>query len=233
MTGARVRSRAPVSGAVIACLVLALTGIGAARVPAAEPEALCVPLLTDCGSPTPTPTPTPGSTQTGPLGGLGSVLGVGGAETPGGSLTDVVARPDPDAPTMTLPAAQLGGSSMSFTGLQSVTVVTVPLANGKRTPVLKLVADSITINDFLLDVRPASTSGALVTNSGRMVLTGHVVAYLDSVSATLLGGAGITLGVASPPPGGELPSTLLRPTLGLVGVTARSITLTPSDEAVK
>ena len=134
---------------------------------------------------------------------------------------------------MTLPAAQLGGSSLSFAGLRSVTVVTVPLANGRRTPVLKLVADTITIDDFMLDVRSGTRSGALVTNSARMQLKGHVTAYIDSVSGTLLGGGGITLGAANPPPGGELPATLLRVTLGLVGVTANSITLFPSHEEVK
>ena len=223
------------NGAVAICLILALGGIGAARVPTAAPEAICVPLLMDCSSPKPSPTPTPtdGSTSSNPLGGLGSVLGLGGNSSSGGNLTDVVAKFDPHAPTMTLPAAQLGGSSLSFTGLQSVTVVTVPLANGKRTPVLKLVADSITIDDFLLDVRSATRSGALVTNSGRMQLKGHVTAYLDSVSGTTLDGLGLTLGAANPPPGGEVPSTLLRVTLGLVGVTANSITLFPSHEEIK
>jgi hypothetical protein len=219
------------------CLVFAMSGIGAARLPAGEPEALCIPLLMKCGSPTPTPTPTPspstGSTPTptGPLGGLGSLLG--GAASPGGELAQVVAAPDPGAPTMTLPAAQLGGSSISFTGLQSVTVVTVPLANGTRTPVLKLVADSITIDNFMLDVRPANGSGALVSNAGQMLLRGHVVAYLDSVSGILPGGAGITAGAANPPPGNELPPTLFTVTLGLVGMTAQSITLSPLDEATK
>jgi hypothetical protein len=99
--------------------------------------------------------------------------------------------------------------------------------------VLKLVADSITIDNFLLDVRPANGTGALVTNSGKMVLRGNVIAYLDSVSGTLPGGAGITAGAANPPPGNELPATLLKVTLGLVGMTAQSITLTPLDEATK
>jgi hypothetical protein len=113
-----------------------------------------------------------------------------------------------------------------------VTVVSVPLADGSRTPVLKLIADSITITDFTLDVRKA-TGPSLVTTAGTMTLRGHVQAYLDSVSATLSNGVGLTLGASTPPPGGELPSTLLRPTLGLVGVTAASITLTPSHQALK
>lgn len=47
------------------------------------------------------------------------------------------------------------------------------------------------------------------------------------------GGAGITLGGATPPPGGELPSQLLRVTLGLVGVTANSIVFTAPHRDVK
>jgi hypothetical protein len=145
----------------------------------------------------------------------------------------MVATPDKKAPVMTLPAAQLGGSSISFTGLKSVTLVTVPLATGKRTPVLKLVADSITIDDFLLDVRGKNPPGALVTNAGVMTLRGHVTAYIDSVSGTVLGGKGFSLGVADdPPPGTEVPSTLLRVTLGLVGVTADSISLTQQEQQI-
>jgi hypothetical protein len=210
-----------------------LCGIGAARVPSAEHEALCIPLLMKCGTPAPSPTPSP--TPTGPLGGLAPILGgvTGGASNAAGGVASVVATPDPNAPVMTLPAAQLGGSSLSFTGLKSVTLVTVPLANGSRTPVIKLVADSITITDFLLDVRPAHDSGALVTNSGVMTLRGNVTAYLDSVTGTLLDGTGLSLGVAAdPPPGNELPSQLLRVNLGLVGVTANSITLIPSHQEI-
>ena len=47
------------------------------------------------------------------------------------------------------------------------------------------------------------------------------------------GGAGITLGGATPRPGGELPSQLLRVTLGLVGVTANSLVFTEPHRDVK
>ena len=47
------------------------------------------------------------------------------------------------------------------------------------------------------------------------------------------GGAGITLGGATPRSGGELPSQLLRVTLGLVGVTANSIVFTAPHQDVK
>jgi hypothetical protein len=144
----------------------------------------------------------------------------------------VVAVPDTNATTFTLPAAQLGGSSISFSGLHSVSVVTVPLADGTRTAVIKLMADGVVINDFLLDVRKA-TGPSLVSNAGRMELRGNVQVYLDSATATLADGTAITFGAATPPPGNELPSTLLRVNLGLVGVTADSITLTPSHQALK
>jgi hypothetical protein len=216
-------------------VILAMSGIAAAPVPASAPTKLCIPVLMDCSDPTPTPTNTPSPTPSGPLGGLGGVLGgvTGSASDAAGGLVSVVAKPDKNAPVMTLPAAQLGGSSLSFTGLKSVSLVTVPLANGKRTPVIKLVADSITITDFLLDVRPANLSAALVTNAGTMTLSGHVTAYLDSVTGTTLGGVGLNLGVAKdPPPGSEVPSKLLRVTLGLVGVDADSIVLTQQEQTL-
>ncbi|TFC10369.1 hypothetical protein E3O19_15290 [Cryobacterium algoritolerans] len=138
---------------------------------------------------------------------------------------------DAGAPTFTLPAAQLGGSAISFSGITAVTIVTVPLANGSRTPVLKLEADDIVIDDFLLDVRTA-TGPSLVTNSGRMELRGNVRVYLDSVAGTLLDGTAFTLGAETPPPGDELPPSLLKVHLGLVGVSANSITLALSHQAM-
>ncbi len=140
--------------------------------------------------------------------------------------------PDTSAPTFTQPAAQLGGSSISFTGLHSVSAVTVPLADGRRIPVLKLVADDIVITDFLLDVRKA-TGPSLVSTATRMELRGHVQVYVDSLTATLIDGTGITLGAATPPPGNELPPELLRVNLGLVGVTADSIAFVASHQAMK
>jgi hypothetical protein len=231
--GAAPFRRAPVSGAVVLCLVAATLGIGAARVPASAPEALCIPLLMSCTtSPTPTPTPTSSPAPKKPIGGVvGGLLG-GVAATGGTSSTiaplDVLA--DPDAPVMTLPAAQLSGSSLSFTGLQSVTLVTIPLANGSQVPVIKLVADSITIDGFVLDVRRA-TGPSLVTTAGQMVVSGHVVAYLDSVTGETLGGLGLTLGTdATPPPSSELPSQLLRVDLGLVGIDAAHISFTQQEQ---
>ena len=220
MSGARTPSRLAGRGAVAACLIVALAGIGAA--PRSIPSALCIPLLTPCSSPSPTPAPSPLIPLPNPLD--------DGATPP--AEPSVPAVPDEGAPIFTQPAAQLGGSSISFTGLQSVSVVTVPLAGGTRIPVLKLVADDIVIKDFLLDVRKA-TGPSLVSTADRMELRGHVQVYVDSLSATLIDGTGITLGAATPPPGDELPPTLLRVNLGLVGVTADSIAFVASHQAMK
>lgn len=214
----------PAKTAVTVCLVVALAGIGAAKAPATDP-ALCIPLVTQCGAATPSPTPTPGPAPTPivPLPGLGATQG---ATPPASALAD------PDAPTFTLPAAQLGGSSISIKGLHSVTAVTVPLANGTRTPVLKIVADDVVVDDFMLDVRKA-TGPSLVTNATRMHLHGNVRIYLDSITGSLLDGTALTLGAATPPPGNELPPTLLRVNLGLVGVTAGSIVFTSPHQSLK
>ena len=79
--------------------------------------------------------------------------------------------PDTKAPVFTLPAAQLGGSSILITGLRSVSVVTVPLVGGTRTRVLKIEAGDVAVTDFLLDVRKA-TGPSLVTTADRMAAPG-------------------------------------------------------------
>ncbi|MGH1549168.1 hypothetical protein ACRAWB_08345 [Leifsonia poae] len=135
------------------------------------------------------------------------------------------AGPDAGAPVFTQPPAQLGSRSLSFSGLKGITVVTVPLADGRRIPVLKISADAITIDGFSLTVRK-ETGPKLATTADQMALSGNVQVYLDSVTATGSDGKSITLGAATPPPADGLPPQLLRVTLGLVGVTADSIHFT-------
>jgi hypothetical protein len=125
----------------------------------------------------------------------------------------------------TQPSAQLGSSSLSFSGVHSVGIVTVPLADGSRIPVLKIVADGITIDGFSLTVRK-QTGPVLATTADRMALNGNVQVYLDSATATTQDGKSLTLGATTPPPQDGLPPTLLKVTLGLVGVTADSIAFT-------
>lgn len=159
-------------------------------------------------------------------------IGLPPAPASGTPPAPVIGVPDAGAPTFTLPAAQLGGSSISISGLHSVTVVTVPLANGTRTTALKIVADGVTVKDFLLDVRKA-TGPSLVTNATTMQLKGNVQVYLDSLTASLLDGTALTLLANTPPPGDELPPTMLRVTLGLIGVTANSIAFTAPHQSLK
>lgn len=194
---------------------------------------MCIPLLMQCGSgqpsPAPSPSPSPNPSPIIPLpGGIVLPPGVPPRATPVPGIGVL----DAGAPTFTLPAAQLGGSSLAILGLHSVTVVTVPLANGARATALKIVADGVTVQDFLLDVRKA-TGPSLVTNAMRMELKGKVQVYLDSLTASLLDGTALTLGANTPPPGKELPSTMLRVNLGLVGVTANSIAFITPHQSLK
>ena len=212
-----------------ATLCVAMCAIGAAPVVAAEPTALCIPILMQC-SPQLTPAPTP--TIRGPLDPGPVIPGPVTPPSPPDAAKPAPASPDEEAPVFTLPAAQLGGSSISITGLRSVTVVTVPLANGTRARAIKLVADDVVVTDFLLDVRKA-TGPSLVTTADRMELRGTVQVYLDSLTATLPDGTPLTFGAATPPPGDELPATLLRVNLGLVGVTADSIAFAAPHQDLK
>ena len=220
-----------VAGALVACIAAALAGLGAARVPTAAPAALCIPIIMPCSSPTPTPTPTPTGTGIPGVPTL-PIPGAPGAPTAPGSPTPTApaapatpAGPDATAPVFTQPPAQLGSSSLSFSGLKGISVVTVPLADGSRIPVLKISADSITIDGFSLTVRK-ETGPKLATTADQMALRGNVQVYLDSVTATGPDGKTLTLGAATPPPADGLPPQLLRVTLGLVGVTADSIHFT-------
>ena len=204
-------------------LSLGLSFVGATSADAAE--SLCLPILMTC-SPDAPPNPI---TDVGDS--LGGLIGLGDDTSPGlgAPLTDVVAVPDPNAPVMTLPAAQLGGSSLTINGLKSLSLVTVPLADGSRATVFKIEADQFVIDDFVLDVRN-STSPSLVSTSTQMRLTGNAVVYVDSVTGSLLGGPGFSLLAPTPPPGNELPSQLLSVHLGLVGCTANLIEFDDSHQ---
>ena len=215
-----------VAAAVALLFVTALTGVGAVTAPAAhaaEPSALCLPILMKCppaASPTPSPSPSSGG---GLIGGLVGGL-LGGVKVPGASgAAPLVIGPDDSAYPMTLPAGQLGGSSISISGIHQVGLVTVKKLDGSSFAVIKLKADDVVITGFLLDVRRA-TGPALVSSADRMELKGNVSVWLDSLTGTTLGGLGLTLGTdQTPPPSSELPPKLLRVNLGLVATSANSI----------
>ncbi|WP_416348806.1 DUF6114 domain-containing protein [Microbacterium sp. STN6] len=252
---ARMRPRTPWRGAhgraaVALVLAASLTGVGAAAAPDQARAGLCIPILMHCSSPAPSPTPsdspTGGGASTGGSAtndpGPGDGGGSAGGATGGGASSDgtTPATPAPQgsairdagAPIFTLPAARLGGKSISFTGIPTVQLVTVQLIDGRTVPVLKLSADSIQIDGFSLDVGK-QTGPVLVTHADRMQLRGHVQVYVDSLSATLGDGTTIALGTDTTSPTPQLPSSLLTVNLGLVGVTADSITFTPTHQVLK
>jgi hypothetical protein len=213
--------------------------IGAARAPEAPTASqgcllglICLP--GGGSAPSPTPTPSGGSGGSGSVGGLvGGLLGGGSTgqqqdDAGGIPPLPLVTTPDTSGTVFTLPAAQLGGSSISFGSIPIVSLVTVPLEDGSTTAVIRIQASSVTIDDFVLDVRKTADGDRGVTTSDRMVLGGHVSAYIDSATATLPGGLGLTLGANTPLPGDELPRTLLGVHLGLVGVISDRMTMTPS-----
>lgn len=218
---------------------------------------LCIPIILPCAGPTPVPTPTPTPTPSPTLPGVKlplpvpspSVPGVPGVpgEQPGGILpvpsvtpgipakkqsVAVSALPKDDSMVFTQPSAQLGVDSLSFTGLKGITLVSVPLADGSRIPVLRLRADSITMDGFALTVRKA-TGPMLITRADRMQLKGDVTVYLNSVTATDSAGKSLTLGADTPPPKDGITPTLLRVTLGLVGTRADEIIYTNTDQQLK
>jgi hypothetical protein len=228
------RKASPASGrkpgvatAVALLFVAALTGVGAIAAPAAhaaEPSSLCLPILMICPPP-PSPSPSPSPSSGGGL--VGGLVGglLGGAKVPGASSSTapLVIGPDDSAYPMTLPAGQLGGSSISISGIHQVGLVTVKKLDGSSFAVIKLKADDVVITGFLLDVRRA-TGPALVSSADRMELKGNVSVWLDSLTGTTLGGLGLTLGTdQTPPPSSELPPRLLRVNLGLVATSADSI----------
>lgn len=229
-----------VAGALLACVTVALAGLGAARVPSAAPTEFCIPILIPCSSPSPIPTPTPapggGSGQPGsPLDPLLPTPAPTASGAPGAPASPAPATPAPaptddsGAPVFTQPPAQLGSRSLSFTGLKGISVVTVPLADGSRVPALKISADSITIGGFSLTVRH-DTGPSLATTADTMTLRGNVQVYLNSITATTSDGRSFTLGADTPPPADGVPNDLLRVTLGLVGATADSIVYTNTNQ---
>jgi hypothetical protein len=208
--------------------VLSLSGIGAARVPG--DSSLCIPLLMNCSTPTPSPSPSSSSGSGGGI--IGKIVGgaTGGAITPDPSVPLVDPVFDPSAPVFTQPPAQLGGSSISFSGLKAVSVVAVRLANGTTIPCLKLQADDIVITGFSLNVQGVAGGPSLLSTAPRMELKGNVSVYVNSVTASLLDGTPLTLGAQTPPPSDQLPAQLLRVNLGLVGATAGSISYVQSHQ---
>lgn len=225
---------------------------GGLAVPEAASAQLCIPVILPCSTPsssptpTPTPTPTPSASTPGglPLPTLPGVPGSTGAASGSTPLPSLTPTPSPtptaasvplallpkdDSFVFTQPSAQLGVSSLSFTGLKGLALVSVRLADGKRIAALRLRADSITMDGFALTVRKA-TGPMLVTKADRMALSGDVTVYLNSLTATDAAGKSLTLGADTPPPKDGITTSLVRVTLGLVGTSADHIVYTNTDQ---
>ncbi|GHG47075.1 hypothetical protein GCM10012320_13550 [Sinomonas cellulolyticus] len=233
--------------------------LGAARAPASVPADLCVPLITACPAPSPTPTPSvPGAGTPGvglpadpaPVPTLpGSLLpGLGATPSvpalpgdPSTAIPSPSATPDPTSSTpvpaprdsgttyYTKTPASMGSKALSFTGLVTITVVTLPTVDGSGIRVLKMTADSVTVTGFSLTVRQPNGPG-LVTSADTMTLRGHVNVYVGSITATTIGGQSLSIGTDTPPPLDTVAPGLANVTMGLVGSTADSITYVNTNQ---
>lgn len=151
---------------------------------------------------------------------------------PAAEATDPVPAPvDGGAPVFTSTPSSMGAGGLSFTGLRGISIVSVPTVSGDTVRALKIEADSISITGFSLTVRPPDGPG-LVTTADTMALEGNVAVYLASVTATGLGGEGLTLGLDTPPPLGDVEPGLLNVSMGLLGSTADSIEYTNTDQRI-
>ena len=146
--------------------------------------------------------------------------------------SDPVPAPmDEAAPIFTDTPASMGAGGLSFTGLRGISIVSVPTIDGTEVRALKISADSITITDFSLTVRPHDGPG-LVTNADTMSLKGNVSVYLGSATASALGGEPLTLGLDTPPSLDEVEPGLLNVSFGLIGSIADEIVYTNTDQRI-
>ena len=151
--------------------------------------------------------------------------------TPTSSPDPVDAPVDDGAPVFSGTPAAMGAGGLSFTGLKEIGIVSVPTVTGDSVRALKISADSITITDFSLTVRPPDGPG-LVTDADTMSLKGHVTVYLGSLSATPRGGDPITIGTDTPPALDVVEPGLLEVSMGLVGTLADSISYSNTDQRI-
>ena len=223
----------------VGALVTPLT-VGAAAAPAATVRhaGFCDVFPWLCpkpADPEPTASPTPAPSEPGaatPAPGKPVIPGTkGAAPAPTPSPTPVVAEPDAGAPVFTNTPAQMGSKGLSFSGLKSIGIVTVPTKSGKDVRVLKISADAITITGFSLTVRPPDGPG-LVTKADTMSLRGNVTVYIGSITAEGHDGKTLTLGLDTPPALDDIRPGLLRVTMGLVGTLADSISYTNTDQYI-
>ncbi|QWT22680.1 hypothetical protein KPL76_07605 [Subtercola sp. PAMC28395] len=171
--------------------------------PLANPLPPVAPQLAPVLSPTPTPSPSP-------------------------SPIPVLAPADPGAMPLTRNPAKLSGSTLSISGLKGLGVVTVTLPDGSSMRVIKLEADHVSIDGFVLDAAGPDGHGVL-THATNMTADGSVVVYLDSIAGLLGSGASAVFDAVTPPTASDL-GGLTALTLDLYGLSADVDTLTGSHE---
>jgi len=119
----------------------------------------------------------------------------------------------------------LSADTLTMHGLSYDGVVDLPKADGSTVQVLKFSMTSATHTPFRLDA--ADSSGQQHFTAGSLTVSGHVSVYCTSLSGTiLLGLVHLSFTPASPPPLVLPDLTLTQAKLGLVDVTADTLTAT-------
>ena len=125
--------------------------------------------------------------------------------------------------------AKLSGSSLAIAGLQSLGVVTVTLPDGSTMRVIRLEADHISIDGFVLDAKGSDGHGVL-THATNMTANGSVVVYLDSVAGLLEDGTNAVFDHLNPPASLASLVGLTTISLDLYGLSGDTLTLSASHE---
>ncbi|MWB99627.1 hypothetical protein [Agromyces seonyuensis] len=157
--------------------------------------------------------------------------------TPGDEATapPATSEPVPDAPAdpagmvFTPKPAILTAGTLGISGLRSLEIVTVDLADGSTMRALKITADRVVIGGFGLDV--PSGDGGLQTDASTLTVEGNATIWTPSITAILADGVEHVIDTLSTPDPAALGS-LLRLRLPLLGMTADSVAYTDTDQAV-
>lgn len=204
---------------------------------------LHLPGCEDGGS---TPTPTPSASPTRdpllpvipalPIPGLPSpeppaVPGSPAPVDPAAPPEDVpAAEPDAGAPVFTSSPPVLSGSGLGLSGLSDIRIVEITRSDGSTARALRLSADEVVVEGFALDV--PSGSGGLANRSERMVASGHVVVYADSIAGILSTNAEILIDTLSAPPAAADLTELTRIHIPLYGMTADRVVHEQSHQQI-
>lgn len=140
------------------------------------------------------------------------------------------AEPDPGAPVFTPTPPILSGSGLGLAGLSDIRIVEITRADGSTARALRLSADEVVVDGFALDV--PSGSGGLANRSERMVATGHVVVYADSIAGILSSNAEILIDTLTQPPTADTLSELTRIHIPLYGMTADRVVHEQSHQQI-